>query len=106
MGGREAESLAAALAGIEKLPDPLRQELLRTCDKWRHLDRPCDEERVRRELLGCWAAKGERIYAWAEGRGTRPRAIYERTLIEVNLCMELARWRKLTPGPELTARKG
>ena len=98
-------SLDAAQARIEALPDPLRQELLRTCDKWRHLDRPCDEERVRRDVLECWVEKGERIYTWAEGRGTLPRATYLRTLTEMNLCMELARWRKVSPLPELVTRE-
>jgi hypothetical protein len=101
----EGDPLAPALAGIEALPDPLREELLRTCDKWRHLDRPCDEESVRRDVLECWAGKGERIYAWAQGRGIRPRSVYLRTLTEVNTCMELRRWRKLAPGPELAPRE-
>jgi hypothetical protein len=97
---------AAALASVEKVPEPLRQELLKTCDKWKHLDRPCDEERVRRDLLACWVDKGERIFAWTEARRLRPRARYQRTLIEVNVCMELKRWRKVQPGPELKTRGG
>ena len=99
-------SVDAAQARIEALPDPLRHELLRTCDKWRHLDHPCDDESVRRKVLECWVEKGERIYAWAEGRGTGPRALYVRTLTEVNLCMELARWRKVSSRPELTTHEG
>ncbi len=103
---RGPEFFAAALASVEKVPDPLRRELLETCDKWRHLDRPCDEERVRRELLECWVDKGERIFAWTETRGLRPRASALRTLLEVNVCMELKRWRKLKPGPELSGHGG
>jgi hypothetical protein len=101
----EAEALAAGLASIEALPEDLRRELLRTCDKWRHLDHACDDESVRRKVLECWAAKGEPIYAWTGTRGVRPRTRYQRTLTEVNLCMELARWRKIAPGPELTTRE-
>jgi hypothetical protein len=101
---RGPERLAAALAAVEALPEPLRQELLKTCDKWGHLDRPCDGDQVRRDQLECWADKGERIYAWTVGRELRPRARYLRTLMEVNTCMELKRWRKVTPGPELTSR--
>ena len=82
-------------------PDLLRQELLKTCDKWRHLERPCDEEEVRRAVLECWVDKGERIYEWVAKRQMRPRASAMRTLIEVNVCMELKRWRKLRPGPDL-----
>jgi hypothetical protein len=91
---------AAALASVEKTPDLLRQELLKTCDKWRHLDRPCDEEAVRRDVLECWVDKGERIFAWTEGRKMRPRASYLRTLLEVNICMESRRWRKIKPGSD------
>jgi len=101
---REPDRLAAALASVEALPEPLREELLETCGKWRHIDRPCDDEQVRRDQLECWAEKGERIYAWTVARELRPRARYLRTLTEVNTCMELRRWRKLVPGPELTAR--
>ena len=97
---RGAEFFAAALASVEKTPDPLRQELLKTCDKWRHLDRPCDEEQVRRDQLECWVDKGERTLAWVEGRELRPRARYTRTLLDVNVCMELRRWRKIKPGPD------
>jgi hypothetical protein len=104
-GGQEAEPPTEALASIESLPDLLRRELLRTCDKWLHLDRACDDESVRRQMLECWTTRGERIYAWTGTRGIRPRARYMRTLNEVNLCMEMARWRKLVPGPELKTRE-
>jgi hypothetical protein len=97
---RGPEFYAAALASVEKTPDLLRQELLKTCDKWRHLDHPCDEEQVRRDELECWVDKGEQVFAWAQGRKLRPRATYLRTLLEVNVCMELKRWRKLNPGPD------
>ena len=79
----------------------MRNELLRTCDRWRHLDRPCDDERVRRELLDCWAKKGEQILHWTEVRGMRPRARYQRTLLEVDVCMEMRRWRRHGVGPPL-----
>jgi hypothetical protein len=97
---RGPEFFAAALASVEKTPDLLRQELLKTCDKWRHLDHPCDEQQVRRDGLECWVDKGEPVFAWALGRKMRPRATYLRTLLEVNVCMELKRWRKVKPGPD------
>jgi len=104
-GDRGPEFFAAALESVEKTPDLLRQELLKTCDKWRHLDRPCDEEEVRRDALECWVDKGERTFAWIEGREMRPRARTMRTLLDVNVCMELKRWRKLRPGPDLDYRE-
>ena len=100
-GDRGPEFFAAALESVEKTPDLLRQELLKTCDKWRHLDRPCDAEEVRRDALECWVDKGQRIFAWVESREMRPRASTMRVLLEVNVCMELKRWRKLKPGSEL-----
>ena len=100
-GERGPEFFAAAEASLMKTPDPLRQELLRTCDKWRHLDRACVEEEVRRDQLECWVDKGERTFAWLEGREMGPRARTMRTLLDVNVCMELKRWRKLRPGPDL-----
>ena len=103
--GRGEDFYAAALKSVEATEDPLRQELLRTCDKWRHLDRPCDEEAVRRDLLDCWVDKGQRILVWVEGRQLRPRARASRTLLEVNTCMELKRWRKLQSGPELNSTR-
>lgn len=100
-GERGAEFFVAAQASVEKTPDLLRQELLKTCDKWRHLDRACVEEEVRRDQLECWVDKGERTFAWVEGRKMGLRARTERTLLEMNVCMELKRWRKLRPGPDL-----
>jgi hypothetical protein len=104
-GDRGSEFYAAALASVEKTPDLLRQELLKTCDKWRHLDRPCEDEEVRRQVLECWVDKGERIFEWVEKRQMRPRARAMRTLIEVNVCMELRRWRKLRSGPDLERKE-
>jgi hypothetical protein len=101
LGGRGPEFYAAALESLEKTPELMRTELLRTCDKWRHLDRPCDDEEVRMNVLECWVDKGERIFVWVEKRKMRPRAAAMRTLLEVNTCMELRRWRKLASGPDL-----
>lgn len=103
--GRGAAFFADALASVEATPDPLRSELLRTCDKWRHLDRPCDDEALRRDLLECWVDRGQGIFAWTEVRKMRPRARAMRTLIEVNVCLEQRRWRKIRPGSELVTKE-
>jgi hypothetical protein len=91
----------AALQRLEKAPALVRQEVLKTCDKWRHLDVPCEEERVRRDQLECFVEKGEPVLEWTAKSRMRPRARAARTLLDVNLCMELRRWRKLRPGPDL-----
>jgi hypothetical protein len=92
------EFYAQAQQSAEAQDEPLRNELLKTCDKWRHLDRPCDEAQVRRDQLECWVEKGQAALRFAEARQMRPRARYMRSLLEVNLCMELRRWRKIRPG--------
>ncbi len=96
---RGPEFFAAALASVEKTPEPLRGELLRTCDKYRHRDRPCDEELARRDLLECWSDKGEYTFTWGERRKVAPRALHLRTLRKMNVCMERKGWRS---GPEPT----
>jgi hypothetical protein len=99
--GRGEAFYAAALASVEKAPELVRDEVLKTCDKWRHLDRPCDPDEVRRHQLECWVdGEAEGILAWTEKRKMGPRARALRTLLEVNLCMELRRWRKLVAGPD------
>jgi hypothetical protein len=97
----EAEYYARALRSAEQAPPIVRNELLRKCDRWRHLDRPCDDERVRRDLLDCWAKKGERVLEWTEKRGLLPRARDSRILLEVDVCMEMRRWRRHGVGPPL-----
>ena len=104
-GERGPAFFADALASVEATPDPLRTELLRTCDKWRHLDRPCNDEALRRDLLECWIDHGQGIFAWTEVRKMRPRARAIRTLTEVNVCLEKRRWRKVRPGPELVTKE-
>lgn len=102
-GGRGPDFYAKAQESVEATPELLRNELLRTCDKWRPPDGPCVIEDVRRDVLECWVDKGEAIWKWVVGRKLRPRAAAVRTLLEVNVCMELKHWRKVKPGPELKA---
>jgi len=94
---------AQALASVERQDELLRKELLKTCDKWRHLDRPCDQAQVRRDQLECWVEKGEAALRFAVAQQTRPRWRYLRALRDVNVCMEMRRWRKLRPGPDFQA---
>ena len=101
-GGKPAERgpefFASALESLDKVQDLVRQEVLATCDKWRHLELPCDPEHVRRDQLECWIDKGAPLQKWVEARDWRPRSRAQRVLLEVNLCMEQRHWRKVTPG--------
>jgi hypothetical protein len=105
-GGREQapaargpEFFAAALEGLDRVQDLVRQEVLATCDKWHHPgEAACDAEQVRRDQLECWIDKGAPLQKYVEARQWRPRQRAQRLLLEVNVCMEQRGWRKLTPG--------
>jgi hypothetical protein len=100
-GERGPEFFTSALESLDKAEDLVRQAVLATCDKWQPRDRPCDPEQVRRDQLECWIDKGVPIQKYVEARAWRPRARARRVLLEVNLCMEQRRWRKITPGRDL-----
>ena len=89
-----------AIITLEAAPKRVREEVLKTCDKWKHIDRPCVEEEVRADQLECWLEDG--IPALQHGLGLRrgPRSRDLQVLLRQNLCMEKRRWRKLEPGPD------
>jgi hypothetical protein len=90
-----------AFANLNKhAPEQVRIEVLRSCDKWRHIDRPCIDEEVRVDQLECWNDVGKRQMTLGAQTRLRPRARDLKTLRHQNLCMEKRRWRKLEPGPD------
>ena len=96
---RGPEFFASAMEDLDKVQDLVRQAVLETCDRWRHLDdSSCDPEQVRRDQLECWIDKGAPMQHFVEAQQWRPRARAQRLLLEVDLCMEQRRWRKVTPG--------
>ncbi|NIV73767.1 MAG: hypothetical protein GWN37_02720, partial [Gammaproteobacteria bacterium] len=72
---------------LEAAPKRVREEVLKTCNKWKHLDRPCVEEEVRADQLECWLEEG--IPALQHGLGLRrgPRSRDLQVLLRQNLCM-------------------
>ena len=76
------------------------REVLKTCDKWRHIDKPCVDEEVRIAQLECWleagAPVGERMW-----RANRRQWVTNTSIMRMqNLCMANRRWRKVKGGPD------
>ena len=90
----EAARLEAAFQSLEGATQRVRGEVLRTCDKWRHKDRPCVENEVRREQLLCWAEEGQLRWEHAQKRGLGPYSGDRAVMRVQNLCMEKRGWRK------------
>ena len=99
-GERGPEFFASALQNLDHTQDLVRQEVLATCDKWHRLDGTCDAEQVRQDQLECWIDKGAPLQKFVEARNWRPRQRAQRLVLEVDVCMELRGWRKVTPGPD------
>ena len=92
--------LNRARATLDAAPKPVREEVLKTCDKWNHLDRPCVDKEVRADQLECWLEEGIPALQHGLGRRTAPRSRNLNVLMLQNLCMEKRRWRKLKRGPD------
>jgi hypothetical protein len=96
----QQKSAARAMETLSTAPELVRREVLKTCDKWKHIDHPCDEKKVRREQLDCWLEKGYPEMEHTIARKMRPWAQVNRIMLIHNLCMEMRRWRKLKRGPD------
>lgn len=95
----ESIRLERAMATLETASRRVRAEVLRTCDKWHHLDRPCVENEIRREQLDCWLTDGLRRWKGAQKRGLGPFSGDRVTMRVQNLCVERRRWRKIEKSP-------
>ena len=93
--------LNRAMFTLDATPEPVRKQVLKTCDKWRHLDHPCVDEDVRIDQLECWLEEGIPALQALLPRRLGPRARNLQVLLRQNLCMERRRWRKLKAGPDL-----
>ena len=95
MDREEDLRLERSMASLDTVSQRVRAEVLRTCDKWRHLDRPCVENEIRRDQLDCWLEDGLPRWETAQKRGMGPFG-GDRTVMRIqNLCLEKRRWRKL-----------
>ena len=101
VGEEQEERLNKAMITLETTPKPVREEVLKLCDKWRHLDHPCVDEDVRIDQLECWLEDGIPALQSVLARRMGPRARNTAVMLRQNLCMEKRRWRKIEPGPDL-----
>jgi hypothetical protein len=100
VGDERNELLNRSMITLEAAPAPVREEVLKLCDKWRHLDRPCVDEDVRIDQLECWLEEGIPALQHSLGRRIGPRARNSNIMLRQNLCMEQRRWRKVERGPD------
>jgi hypothetical protein len=96
---RLQQRLDEAMQTLSQASDRVQREVLRTCDKWKHLDRECVEDEVRMDQLDCWMSDGWPGLEHAVRQNMRQRPRDRTTLMRQNLCMELKRWRKIVPRP-------
>ncbi len=98
-GGRmdpeEEARLERAMTTLQTTTHRVRGEVLRTCDKWRHLDRPCVENEIRKEQLDCWLSEGLKRWESAQRQGMGPFGGDRAVMRVQNLCLEKRRWRKI-----------
>jgi hypothetical protein len=85
----------AALADLDRITERVREQVLRTCDKWKHLDGPCDEAKLRSEALECWMKKGRPAYDVGLNVRVGRRSRDHMALRAQYLCLEKRRWRRL-----------
>ncbi len=93
--------LNRAMITLDATPGPVREHVLKTCDKWRHIDHPCVDEEVRIAQLECWLEEGIPELQIVLTQRIGPRARNTKVLMKQNLCMERRRWRKVERGPDL-----
>jgi len=90
----QAARLEQAMHSLETASKRVRGEVLRTCDKWRHIDTECVEEEIRIVQLECWLEAGLARWQSAQKRGLGPYSGDRVTMMVHNLCVEQRRYRK------------
>ena len=98
---KQAALLFRSMTTLEAVPDRIRQEVLKTCDKWKRLDRPCVDKEVRVDQLECWLEEGMPWLKIYMARRIGPRSRDLQTLVKQRLCMEKRRWKRIKSGPEI-----
>ena len=84
-----------------KAPERVAREVLRVCDKWRHVDRECVNQEVRIAQLECWIERGRRANRiYMQSANMRPRARDQAILLRQNVCMQHKRWIKRKTGSD------
>lgn len=93
----ESARFEEAMVSLRTVSKRVRAEVLRTCDKWKHVDRPCVEDEIRRDQLDCWLRAGEQRWKHAQKRGMGHFSGDRMTMRAQNACLQQRRWRKVDP---------
>ncbi len=88
---RELE--ATVRTTLENTPERVAVEVLATCDKWMRLDTSCIEEEAHRDQFECWLERGYPKLEHGYKYKLRPRTRDSTTLMKLDHCMELRKWR-------------
>jgi hypothetical protein len=80
---------------LENTPEHLAVEVMRTCDKWKRIaeGRPCIEAEARHDQFECWLQRGYPKLEHGYKYKLRQRVRDQTTLLKLDHCMELRRWR-------------
>jgi hypothetical protein len=101
------ERQAEVVRELEQLAPPrVAQQVLRGCDRWHSLDRPCRDADVRVHSLECWVAKGRAAMEIAYRANIRERARDLNILRAEDQCMLDRGWRRNQGGSEFGGRAG
>ena len=96
----DQRTIDEAVETVEQAPERVRAEVLRTCDKWMHPRRECQEDEARLAQMECWLEKGLPHLKGALRRGLGQRMRDKRVMLHQNVCMERRGWRFREPNPE------
>ena len=94
---REQATIDEAMASLEEAPKRIRTEVLRTCEKWMHKLRRCEDPAVRLDQMECWLETGLPHLKRALKRNMGQRARDRKTLQHQSLCMDRRGWRHREP---------
>ena len=98
LSSKEQKIIDEAMASLEQAPPEIRNDVMRTCGKWMHSRRACDEQTVRLHQMECWLEAGLPHLKSALKKNLRFLARDRKTLQHQSVCMEKRGWRIRNPG--------
>ena len=97
---KDRATIEKAMKTVEQAPERIRTEVLRTCDKWMHQRRACENDVARVAQMECWLEMGLPHLKGALRRNLRQRTRDRKVMLHQNICMERRGWRFRKPNPD------
>ena len=97
---KDERTIKRAMKTVEQAPERVRTEVLRTCDKWMHQRRACEDNDARVAQMECWIEMGLPHLKGALRRNLRQRTRDKKIMLHQNICMENRGWRFRKPNKE------